>query len=112
MLFHKQSPCGINFSKPQTLEQLLEAAVQYRRDQFPNLRTAPQIMLTVAVSAASRERSFNKLKLIKTYPQLTTKQERLSNLAILSFEKATFDSVVYSTITERFADNKARSIIM
>ena len=36
---------------------------------------------------ASGERSFSKLKLIKTYLRSTMTQERLSDLAILSIEK-------------------------
>ena len=98
--------------KPQTPEQLLEAAVQYGKDVFPNLRTALQIMLTVAVSVASCERSFSKLKLIKTYLRATMKQDRLSDLAILSIEKATFESIDYSTIIDRFAENKTRKVIL
>jgi hypothetical protein len=116
MLFHKrlQSPGDMKFStpRPQTPEQLLEAAVQYGKDVFPNLRTALQIMLTVAVSVASCERSFSKLKLIKTYLRSSMKQERLSDLALLSIEKAMFDSIDYSTIIDRFADNKARRVIL
>ena len=93
-------------------EQLLEAAVQYGKDVFPNLRTALQIMLAVAVSVASCERSFSKLKLIKTYLRSSMNQERLSDLALLSIEKATFDSIDYSTIIDRFVDNKARRVIL
>jgi hypothetical protein len=71
-----QSSGDIKFSKPQTPEQLLEAAVQYGKDVFPNLRTALQIVLTVAVSVASCEPSFSKLKFIKTYLRSTMKLTR------------------------------------
>ena len=119
MLFLKrlQSPgdmIHMKFSpqRPQTPEQLLEAVVQYGKDAFQNLRTALQIMLTVAVSVASCERSFSKLKLIKTYLRSSMKQDRLSDLALLLIEKAMFDSIDYSTIIDRFADNKARRVIL
>ncbi|KAM3704566.1 hypothetical protein ACJW31_03G015100 [Castanea mollissima] len=46
-----------------------------------------RILLTISVTVASAERSFSKLKLIKSYLRSTMSQERLSGLAILSIEK-------------------------
>lgn len=114
MLFYNRlhSSADYNFRKPQTPEQLLEAAVQYGKDVFPNLRIAIQIMLTVAVSVASCERSFSKLKLIKNYLRSTMKQDRLSDLAILSIENSTFNSINYDTIIDKFAENKARKVML
>jgi len=114
MLFYNRlhSSADYNFRKPQTPEQLLEAAVQYGKDVFPNLHIAIQIMLTVAVSVASCERSFSKLKLIKNYLRSTMKQDRLSDLAILSIENSTFNSINYDTIIDKFAENKARKVML
>ena len=56
-------------------------------DSFPNAYVAYRIMLTIPVSVASAERSFSKLKLIKSYLRSSMCQERLSGLAILSVEK-------------------------
>ena len=53
---------------------------------FPNFWTALRILLTIPVTVASGERSFSKLKLIKTYLRSTMSQERLNGLAILSIE--------------------------
>ena len=39
-------------------------------------------------------------------------QNRLSNLAILSLEKATFDFINYDTIIDTFAENKARKVML
>jgi len=47
---------------------------------------ALRILLTIPVTVASGERSFSKLKLIKTYVRSTMGDERLSSLAILSIE--------------------------
>jgi len=48
---------------PRTPTDLLEFIVAYGDDAFPNLRISLQILLTVAVSIASCERSFSKLNL-------------------------------------------------
>ena len=93
---------------PSTPEELLKFTIQYGKDVFPNLRTALQILLTISVSVASCERSFSKLKLIKTYMRSTMCQERLSNLAILSVEKDTFNSINFDSIIDQFAEKKAR----
>ena len=45
------------------------------------------ILLTIPVTVATAERSFSKLKLIKSYIRSTMSQERLNGLAILSIEK-------------------------
>ena len=106
MLFKKRPSCEV----PSTPEQLLKATIQYGKEVFPNLRTALQILLTISVSVASCERSFSKLKLIKTYLRSTMCQERLSNLAILSVEKDAFDSINFDTIIDQFAEKKARKV--
>ncbi|GFY25740.1 serine proteinase stubble [Trichonephila clavipes] len=59
-------------------------------------------MLTVPVSTASAERSFSKLKLIKTYLRSTMSQERLSALLVLSIEAEIAASVSYDIILKKF----------
>ena len=58
-----------------------------RLESFPNTCIAFRILLTIPVIVASAERSFSKLKLIKSYLRSTMSQERLSRLAILPIEK-------------------------
>jgi hypothetical protein len=48
---------------------------------FPNIVIAYQILLIVPITVASAERSFYKLKLVKTYLPSTMTQERLNGLA-------------------------------
>uniref|UniRef100_A0A8C3G567 Uncharacterized protein n=1 Tax=Cyclopterus lumpus TaxID=8103 RepID=A0A8C3G567_CYCLU len=52
----------------------------------PDVATAIKLFLTIPVTVASAERSFSKLKLIKTYLRSSMSQERLSGLAILNIK--------------------------
>ena len=111
-LYQEITDCQMLFANRQTLpstpEELLKATIQYGKDVFPNLQTALQILLTMPVSVASCERSFSKLKIIKTYLRSTMAQERLGNLAILSTEKEAFNSVDFDQIIDQFAEKKSR----
>lgn len=79
-------------------------------DVYPNLNTAFRIFLTLPVTVASCERSFSKLKLIKNYLRTTMKQDRLTNLAILSIEKSMAKHVDFNSIINKFANMKSRRI--
>ena len=95
---------------PKTPLELLTFIMSYGEDVFPNLRIALQILLTIAVSIASCERSFSKLKLILTYLRASMGQDRLSDLALLSVEKETVDKIDFDTVIDQFALTKARKI--
>nr|CAH7713144.1 unnamed protein product [Callosobruchus chinensis] len=69
-----------------------------------------KIFLTMPVTVASCERSFSKLKLIKTYLRSTMGQERLSGLAILSIEGDIARLLSYENVIKNFAMRKARKI--
>jgi len=71
-------------------------------DDFPNFSTALIILLTVAVTVASGERSFSKLKLIKSYLRSSIGQERFNHLAILSIENNVAHSLNYADVTAMF----------
>ena len=60
---------------------------------------------------ASGQRSFSKLKLIKTYLRASTKQDRLNGLALLSIENAVDSELDNSSVIEKFASLKARRVI-
>ena len=69
-----------------------------RIDSFPNAYIAYRIMLTIPVSVASAERSFSKLKLIKSYLRSTMSQQRLNEFDLLSIEKEILQEVDYDNI--------------
>ena len=84
--------------------------VSYGEDIFPNLRVALQILLTIAVSIASCERSFSKLKIILSYLRTSIGQDRLSDLALMSVEREVLEQIDFDDIINQFAAAKARKI--
>ena len=78
------------------------------QDIFPNLWTSLRILLTIPVTVAKGERSFSKLKLIKTFLRSTMLEDKLSDLAILSIENELAQSLNYSDLIKIFSRAKAR----
>ena len=70
--------------QPITPLDLLNFIISYGDAVFPNLRVSLQILLTIAVSIASCERSFSKLKIILQFLRASMGQDRLSDLALHS----------------------------
>ena len=68
------------------------------------------MLLTIPITGASGERSFSKLKWIKTYLRSTMTQERLNSLALISVEKDTAALLDYSEMIQEFSNIKARKI--
>jgi hypothetical protein len=65
-------------------------------EAYKTSETALQILLTLPVSVASCERSFNRMKLIKLYLRSTLSQDRFTNFAILSVENEVASSIDFS----------------
>ena len=79
-------------------------------ESFPNLSVALRIMLTLPVSVASGERSFSKLKLIKTYLRSTMGQDRLVGLSTISIEAEIASALDIKHLVSQFAKQKARKV--
>ncbi|XP_063788893.1 zinc finger MYM-type protein 1-like [Pseudophryne corroboree] len=79
-------------------------------DVVPNTCIALRILLTLPVSVASGERSFSKLKLIKTYIRSSMMQERLVGLSLLSIEHEIAQKVDLKELVSKFAKLKARKM--
>jgi len=78
---------------------------------YPNAWIAYIIMLTLPATVAYAERSFSKLKLIKSYLRSTMSQERLSGLATLSIEKDMVEKLDYTNLISTFASKSARRVM-
>jgi hypothetical protein len=75
---------------------------------FSEVITACLLYLTLPVTVASAERSFSKLKLIKTHLRSTLCQVRLSSLGMLSIESQRLNDLNIDQLTDKFADAKSR----
>lgn len=80
------------------------------QNPFPNATVSYRILLTIPITVASAERSFSKLKLIKSYLRTSMTRERLTSLAILSIEEDIASNLDYNEIINEFARNKARKV--
>ncbi|XP_050959752.1 zinc finger MYM-type protein 1 [Labeo rohita] len=77
-------------------------------DMFPSLKKLFQIVLTLPVSSCTCERSFSALRRLHTWLRRTMGQERLHNLAVLSIEKESVNSIEPGRVIDRFATLKSR----
>ncbi|PWA35689.1 TTF-type zinc finger protein with HAT dimerization domain-containing protein [Artemisia annua] len=75
---------------------------------FPNAMIAYRVLLTIPVTVASAERSFSKLKLLKSYLRSTMSQDRLNGLAMISIESDMLENMNYESLIEDFASKNAR----
>ncbi|XP_022871000.1 zinc finger MYM-type protein 1-like [Olea europaea var. sylvestris] len=79
---------------------------------FANAWVAYRILLTIPVTVASVERSFSKLKLIKSYLRSTMSQERLNGLSMISIEKKMLEELDLSCLITNFASQNVRRLNM
>ena len=77
---------------------------------YSEVCTALMLFMTIPVTVATAERSFSKLKLIKTYLRSTMGQERLTGLAMLSIESDRARKLDIGQIVDEFAERKARRV--
>ncbi|KAK5637907.1 hypothetical protein RI129_000135 [Pyrocoelia pectoralis] len=77
----------------------------------PNVSVALRILLTLPISAASGERSFSELKLIKNFLRTNTTQHRLSGLAMISIEHELCNSIDFNNI-KIFRTKSAQKVIL
>jgi hypothetical protein len=76
-------------------------------DIYSNVAIDLRIIVTTPVTVAPAEKSFSRLKLIKTYLRNSMAQDRLSALAFLSIENDVASCLTYSDIIEDFSNKKS-----
>ena len=97
MQINENSPINVlNYIK--RLESFLNACITFR------------ILLTILVTVAATERSFSKLKLIKSYLRSIMSLERLSKLVILSIDKEMLAELECNSLINNFVSQKVRKI--
>jgi len=79
-----------------------------RHDYFPNASIAYRVLLTIPVIVASAERSFSKLKLLKSYLRSTMTQQRLNDLATIALESGLLEKIDYEHIIEDFISRNTK----
>jgi len=83
-----------------------------RHDSFPNASIAYRVLLTIPVTVASAERSFSKLKLLKSYLRSTMIQQRLTDLATIALESAVLEKIEYEPIIEEFISRNTKRMML
>jgi len=73
---------------------------------------AYRILLTIPVTVASAERSFSKLKLLKSYLRSTMIQERLNGLATIALESDALENINYEDIIGDFISRNTRRMML
>ena len=91
--------------------ELLQFIQKYNLgNSVPNIVIMLGIFLRTAVSVATCERSFSKLKLIKNCLRSSMSTLLLRNLATLSIEQQLTDKINSDIAIEEFANKKARKV--
>ncbi|PWA94989.1 zinc finger MYM-type protein 1 [Artemisia annua] len=71
-----------------------------------------KVLLIIPVTVESVERSFSKLKLLKSYLRSTMSQERLNGLALIAIENDILESVNYEMLIDNFATKNAKRMAL
>ena len=107
-----RSHCTKN--KPDEITSSTESAANYARrfkGLFPLTERCYQLLLTVPITSASSDRSFSKLKLIKTLMRSSMKQERLYEMMILACEKDITDTIDLEDMINRWAKCQRQDVL-
>ena len=81
-------------------------------EAYPNVTLLYRICLTLPVTTCSVERSFSKLKLVKSSIRSTMTEMILSSLLVLSVEQDITNSLDLTTIVNTFSALKSRRLTL
>jgi hypothetical protein len=99
-----------NFIPQENMGPLEILKYMKRHNSFPNASIAYRVLLTIPVTVASAERSFSKLKLLKSYLRSTMLQQRLTDLAQISLESELLEKIEYERIIEEFISSNTKRL--
>ncbi|CAB4021489.1 zinc finger MYM-type 1-like [Paramuricea clavata] len=92
-----------------SVSNILEIIYKARiASSFPQLCKLLLLFLTIPVTVASAERSFSKLKIIKSYLRSSMAQERLDGLTLISIENKEITQTLKDKVINHFAFVNAR----
>ncbi|KAL9293973.1 putative HAT dimerization domain, ribonuclease H-like superfamily [Arabidopsis thaliana] len=98
--------CCINLESALRKDELLDVNGY---DMFMELKLLRdyryRILLTIPITVASTERSFSKLKLLKSYLRTTMTQDRLNGLALIAIENDLLERIDMESLIDDFASN-------
>ena len=94
--------CYDNMPDIKTVEDAARC-VKEMQNIFPLTNRCFQLLLTAPITSASSERSFSKLKLIKTAIRSVMKERRLKDVITLGCEKDLTDTIDLETVVDRLA---------
>ena len=95
----------LSSSASQSLKMLKELHLE---STFPNVETALRIYLTLPISNSEGERSFSKLKRIKSELRSTMQQARLNSLSVMCIESDLVEKISLDKVIQDFAAMKSR----
>ena len=81
-----------------------------KKSIFPLTNKCYQLLLTIPVTVAKDERTFSRLKLVKTSLRSTMGDKRLESLLLLSCEKDITDGIDFDEVAKDWAGLKTRRI--
>ncbi|XP_008182705.1 uncharacterized protein LOC103309321 [Acyrthosiphon pisum] len=90
-------------------ESLMEKSEEVKHI-LPCANLLCRLALTSPVTVASNERTFSKLKLVKTFLRLTMNDDRLNSLVILGIEKDIVDQLNINKLAQQWSNLKERRI--
>ena len=94
--------CYDNMPDIKTVEDAAHC-VKERQNIFPLTNRCFQLLLTAPITSASSERSFSKLKSIKTAIRSVMKERRLKDVITLGCEKDLTDTIDLEKVVDRWA---------
>ena len=78
--------------------------------RYPNLCKVYQLALTVPITVASNDRSFSRLKLVKSYLRTTMTEHRLDDIMIITCESDIADKLELDELARSWSLLKATRI--